>query len=225
LLLQLWQLHSTSASTRMGATLPIQLSLSNPAAIAARISVRTLPVFRRTCELFPNFSSSGAPMQQYVVDHLNELACTRVVMGCVEVLDVASSSKPGQVFEPASNGSLSVSLSESGFYGSRVRGIRTNDHLEYQEVITLTKRRKLLILREMVGAKGFEPSTSWSRTRESKILKPCRCRTYGLSRSQNLPSVGPHGTQTEGLLELCCLESKGTAISPVLTRMTLHSRK
>jgi hypothetical protein len=32
-------------------------------------------------------------------------------------------------------------------------------------------RRKLLILREVVGAKGFEPSTSWSRTRFQALLK------------------------------------------------------
>jgi hypothetical protein len=51
----------------------------------------------------------------------------------------------------------------------------------------------------MVGAKGFEPSTSWSRTTESKILKPCKCRTYDPSSSQNLPSVGPHGTQAHSL--------------------------
>src|SRR6266568_5879515 len=31
---------------------------------------------------------------------------------------------------------------------------------------------------EVVGANGFEPSTSWSRTRESENLKPCGCRTY-----------------------------------------------
>src|SRR5262245_45224094 len=28
--------------------------------------------------------------------------------------------------------------------------------------------------KRMVGANGFEPSTSWSRARESKILKRCR---------------------------------------------------
>ena len=43
----------------------------------------------------------------------------------------------------------------------------------------------------MVGANGFEPSTSWSRTRESKNLKPCRCRTYVRSLLQNPPSVVP----------------------------------
>jgi hypothetical protein len=55
--------------------------------------------------------------------------------------------KPGQVFKPAIYSSLRVSLSESGFYGSRVRGIRTIEHPEsHQEVIALIKRRKLLIL-------------------------------------------------------------------------------
>jgi hypothetical protein len=38
--------------------------------------------------------------------------------------------------------------------------------------------------------------TSWSRTRVSKILKPCRCRTYAPRCYQNLPSVGPHGPQS-----------------------------
>ena len=52
---------------------------------------------------------------------------------------------------------------------------------------------------EVVGARRFEASTSWSRTRESKILKPCGCHTYDPPSSQNLPSVGPLGTQTDGL--------------------------
>ena len=46
-------------------------------------------------------------------------------------------------------------------------------------------------LKRVVGANGFEPSTSWSRTRESKNLKPCRCRTYVRSLLQNPPSVVP----------------------------------
>jgi hypothetical protein len=81
----------------MGANAPDSASLSNHTSIAAQISVRTLPVFRPTCGSFPNFWSSGAPTQHYVVDHLNELACTRVVMYWVEVLDVASSSTNFQV--------------------------------------------------------------------------------------------------------------------------------
>ena len=48
----------------------------------------------------------------------------------------------------------------------------------------------------MVGAKGFEPSTSWSRTGVSENLKFCWCRTYGLITLQNLRSIGPHGTQS-----------------------------
>src|SRR5258708_8064237 len=54
---------------------------------------------------------------------------------------------------------------------------------------------------EVVGAKGFEPSTSWSRTRASKNLKSYRCRTYHPDTLQNLPSVGPHGTQAFGLMD------------------------
>jgi len=46
----------------------------------------------------------------------------------------------------------------------------------------------------VVGAKGFEPSTSWSRTRVSENLMSFRCRTYGSIALQNPPSVGTHGT-------------------------------
>ena len=68
---------------------------------------------------------------------------------------------------------------------------------------------------EVVGAKGFEPSTSRSRTRESKILKSCRCRTYGPSDSQNLPSVGPHGTQAHGL-RFCDDRDQGFRVTIIL---------
>jgi hypothetical protein len=44
---------------------------------------------------------------------------------------------------------------------------------------------------ELVGASGFEPP----RTREAENLKPWRCRTCALVALQNLPLVGPHGTQ------------------------------
>jgi hypothetical protein len=46
----------------------------------------------------------------------------------------------------------------------------------------------------MVGAKGFEPSTSWSRTSRPENLKPGWCRAYDPNSFQNLPSVGTHGT-------------------------------
>jgi hypothetical protein len=39
---------------------------------------------------------------------------------------------------------------------------------------------KLLILKELVGAKGFEPSTSWSRTRVAKILNALSGVAYGI---------------------------------------------
>jgi hypothetical protein len=43
---------------------------------------------------------------------------------------------------------------------------------------------KLLYLKEMVGAKGFEPSTSWSRTRNKNHLSRCPGVSCGfLSRS------------------------------------------
>jgi hypothetical protein len=67
---------------------------------------------------------------------------------------------------------------------------------------------------EVVGAKGFEPSTSWSRTRESKILKPCRCRTYGPSGSQNLFPVGPHGTRARSLTVELHANSSEEAVVP-----------
>jgi hypothetical protein len=47
----------------------------------------------------------------------------------------------------------------------------------------------------VVGAKGFEPSTSWSRTRVSENLMSFRCRTYGSIALENLLLVGTHGTQ------------------------------
>src|SRR5438477_2844888 len=43
----------------------------------------------------------------------------------------------------------------------------------------------------MVGANGFEPSTSWSRTGESENLKPCGCRTYKPHYAKNPASIGP----------------------------------
>ena len=48
---------------------------------------------------------------------------------------------------------------------------------------------------EVVGANGFEPSTSWSRTGESKNLKPCGCRTYKPCHPKNPALVGPFGIQ------------------------------
>ncbi len=41
----------------------------------------------------------------------------------------------------------------------------------------------------MVGANGFEPSTSWSRTRKSENLKPCGCRTYKPHHPKILPQL------------------------------------
>jgi hypothetical protein len=48
-----------------------------------------------------------------------------------------------------------------------------------QEVIALIVRRKLLILREVVGAKGFEPSTSWSRTMNLNPINALSGVAYG----------------------------------------------
>ena len=46
-------------------------------------------------------------------------------------------------------------------------------------------------LREIGQADGFELSTSWSRTREFEILKPCLCRTSVPKVLQNPSSVVP----------------------------------
>ena len=46
-------------------------------------------------------------------------------------------------------------------------------------------------LKRMVGARGFEPPTPWSRTGESENLKPCGCRIYKHWQPQNPASVGP----------------------------------
>jgi hypothetical protein len=43
----------------------------------------------------------------------------------------------------------------------------------------------------MVGARGFEPPTPWSRTGVSKNLRPCRCRTYEGRHPKNPASIGP----------------------------------
>ena len=50
------------------------------------------------------------------------------------------------------------------------------------------------LLKRLVGASGFEPPTSWSRTRMSENLKPCGCRAYVVEPLQNPPSVVPHVT-------------------------------
>jgi len=43
----------------------------------------------------------------------------------------------------------------------------------------------------MVGARGFEPPTPWSRTGVSENLKPCRCRTCKHRHPKILPLIGP----------------------------------
>ncbi len=60
--------------------------------------------------------------------------------------------------------------------------IRTIDlPVSHQEVIALVMRRKLMILREVVGAKGFEPSTSWSRTMNLNPINALSGVAYGTS--------------------------------------------
>ena len=43
---------------------------------------------------------------------------------------------------------------------------------------------------EVVGAKGFEPSTSWSRTREKIYLSRCPGVSYGFSGRSQLDKFG-----------------------------------
>jgi hypothetical protein len=50
---------------------------------------------------------------------------------------------------------------------------------------------KLLVLKEMVGAKGFEPSTSWSRNRVPKILKALSGVAYETERADFSLSLVP----------------------------------
>jgi len=70
--------------------------------------------------------------------NFRQRGAAKVRLAYAAVLD-----KPGQVFEPAIYGNLRVSPSESGFYGSQVRGIRIIGRLGFhQEVIALIKDRK-----------------------------------------------------------------------------------
>ena len=57
----------------------------------------------------------------------------------------------------------------------------------HREVIALIKRRKSL---KVVGAKGFEPSTSCSRTRNKNHLSRCPGVTYSFSGRSLLYKFG-----------------------------------
>ena len=62
-----------------------------------------------------------------------------------------------------------------GKWRSLGEDIGTTDRLAHnQDVVGTFLRGKLLALREVVGANGFEPSTSWSRTRRASqaALRP-----------------------------------------------------
>src|SRR6266849_1465833 len=73
---------------------------------------------------------------------------------------------------------------------------------------------------KMVGANGFEPSTSWSRTRKSENLKPCGCRTYKPHHPKNPASIGPQSPQRKwGSREGICLRNlAGFAATTFLLR-------
>ena len=51
---------------------------------------------------------------------------------------------------------------------------------------------KLLVLKEVVGAKEFEPSTSWSRNSISKVLKALFGVAYETKKATFLLSVVPN---------------------------------
>src|SRR6267378_4127225 len=60
------------------------------------------------------------------------------------------------------------------------RALPTTDLLAHnQDVVGTFLRCKLLALKEVVGANGFEPSTSWSRTGVPKILSALSGVAYG----------------------------------------------
>ena|SRR6516164_7895473 len=48
-----------------------------------------------------------------------------------------------------------------------------------QALVDLLLRRKLLDRKEVVGASGFEPPTSWSRTMNTNSINALSCVAYG----------------------------------------------
>jgi hypothetical protein len=72
-----------------------------------------------------------------------------------------------------------LSLHVRGQWGDRAPG--------HQALVDLLLCRKLLDPREVVGASGFEPPSSWSRTSMSKIPKPSSWRHLRDSGQQKIP--------------------------------------
>ena len=67
-----------------------------------------------------------------------------------------------------------------GKWRSLGEDIGTTDLLAHnQEVVGTFLRCKLLALKEVVGANGFEPSTSWSRTRHLNPINALYGVAYG----------------------------------------------
>ena len=64
--------------------------------------------------------------------------------------------------------------------------------MRHKEVIALIACRKLLILREMVGANGFEPSISWSRTRCRNTILLARMALFCVEHAR----LGPYSSAT-----------------------------
>jgi hypothetical protein len=72
--------------------------------------------------------------------------------------------------------------------------IRTIDLLvSHKAVFRSFTCPKLLVSKEVVGAKGFEPSTSWFRTRDKNDLSRCVGVSYGFLGRSLLDKFGQVG--------------------------------
>jgi hypothetical protein len=65
---------------------------------------------------------------------------------------------------------------------------------------------KLSIVTELVGASGFEPPSSWSRTKNSKILSRFGGVAYGLKPLSFEPLIEPNLNLSASLAQLLVLE-------------------
>jgi hypothetical protein len=76
-------------------------------------------------------------------------------------------------------------------------GLRKDCLVSNQALSGFFVRSRSLIQKEVVGASGFEPPTSWSRTGKLDNLKPCGCRAYKLHHDKILPSLVHKWSTTE----------------------------
>ena len=72
---------------------------------------------------------------------------------------------------------------------------RTTDPLVLSQALFDLFRCCKSLTKGLVGASGFEPPTSWSRTGESENLKPCGYRTYKPRHAKTPALIGTHDTQ------------------------------